>query len=86
MRMRMHGWRAGEEEGDRKREGRRRHMWTVPPRDPAILASVADGGSASPSSSSSLSSSPNSVTFFSQVIVRILIFFGLFDFFVLMDQ
>ncbi|KAH9720085.1 protein SUO [Citrus sinensis] len=66
MRMRMHGWRAGEEEGDRKREGRRRHMWTVPPRDSAILASVADGGSASPSSSSSLSSSPNSVTFFSQ--------------------
>ncbi|KAH9776045.1 protein SUO [Citrus sinensis] len=66
MRMRMHGWRAGEEEGDKKREGRRRHMWTVPPRDSAILASVADGGSASPSSSSSLSSSPNSVTFFSQ--------------------
>lgn len=86
MRMRMHGWRAGEEEGDRKREGRRRHMWTVPPRDSAILASVADGGSASPSSSSSLSSSPNSVTFFSQVIVRILTFFGLLDFFVLMDQ
>ncbi|KAJ4712280.1 BAH domain [Melia azedarach] len=61
MRMRMHGWRAGEEE--RKREGRRRHMWTVPPRGSSILASVADGGSASPSSSS-LSSSPNSFSFF----------------------
>ncbi|KAJ4720428.1 BAH domain [Melia azedarach] len=65
MRMRcMHGWRAGEEE-ERKREVRRRHMWTVPLRGSAILASLAaDGGSASPSSP--FSSSPNSTSFFSK--------------------
>ncbi|KAJ0049372.1 hypothetical protein Pint_15392 [Pistacia integerrima] len=61
MRMRMHGWRAGEEEDHQ----RKRHMWTVPPRGSQILDALAHGA-ASPSSSPPLSSSPNSTTFFSQ--------------------
>ncbi|XP_044481210.1 uncharacterized protein LOC123207800 [Mangifera indica] len=57
MRIRLHGWRAGEGE-DRQRK---RHMWTVPPRGSPILDALAHGAASPP-----LSSSPNSTTFFSQ--------------------
>ncbi|XP_044476799.1 uncharacterized protein LOC123204262 isoform X1 [Mangifera indica] len=55
MRMRMHGWRAGEEEDHQ----RKRHMWTVPPRGSPILDALAHGAATA-------SYSPNSTTFFSK--------------------
>lgn len=67
MRIRLHGWRAGEGE-DRQRK---RHMWTVPPRGSPILDALAHGAASPP-----LSSSPNSTTFFSQVFTLL----GFWDF------